>query len=366
MKQKNAPRVAILGSVGVPARYGGFETLADNLVRFHANSNRPEDLCVYCSKPAYPDQPETFGNATLRYSRYAANGASSIIYDATTLRDAINRGVDVILLLGVSGAIALPALARRGARIITHVDGLEWRRAKWSAPARAYLRWSERLAVRHSDSVITDSPSIADHLLDAYGTQSEVIAYGGDHAMVAPVPPSPAPSGLPEGYTLALCRIVPENNITMVLEASMVASTPLAIVGNWDDSAYGRELRARFGSQRHLKLLDPIYAPGPLYALRKGAARYVHGHSAGGTNPALVEMMHFGLPIAAFDCTFNRHATHNGAQFFSNKTELAALFSQPLDLDAGHALQSIARAHYMWNDIGAQYFDLFARMAARP
>ncbi len=300
----------------------------------------------------------------LRYSGLQANGASSILYDANTLRDALDRGVDVALLLGVSGAIALPLLTRRGAKIVTHMDGLEWRRAKWSRPARAFLRWSEALAVRHSDAIIADSPAVAEHLLTRYGARAEVIAYGGDHAARAPARPSPTPAGLPDGYTLALCRIEPENNVRLILQASAAAHAPLVFVGNWDASAYGRDLRARFASVPHLRLLDPVYAPGPLHALRRGAARYVHGHSAGGTNPALVEMMHMGLPVLAFDCIFNRQTTHDQALYFNDAQALTDLLRQPSA--ANTRLQAVAVEHYTWDRIGAQYFDLFTRLATRP
>ncbi|MBL4628993.1 MAG: DUF1972 domain-containing protein [Roseicyclus sp.] len=365
MANKNWPSIAILGSVGVPARYGGFETLADNLVRFHADTDRSEDLSVYCSSPTYPDRPEQFGNATLRYSRFRANGAASVLYDATTLRDAIRRGVDVVLLLGVSGAIALPALARRGTRIVTHVDGLEWQRGKWSGPARAFLHWSERLAVRHSDAVIADSPAIATHLMQEYGVKADVIAYGGDHATQVPTPPSPAPADLPEGYALALCRIEPENNAHMILEAFAEAAAPLVFVGNWGNSPYGRALRARFGHLPHIRLLDPIYAPGPLFVLRRGATAYIHGHSAGGTNPALVEMMHIGHPILAFDCVFNRQTTQDQALFFTDRDSLVAALQGPLELQDGDGLREFAEQHYTWAKVGGQYFDLLNKVASR-
>lgn len=364
MKDEYAPHIALLGCVGVPARYGGFETLADNLARFHADASLPGRLSIYCSRPAYPDRPERYGRAELSYSRFRANGASSILYDASTLRHAITRRVDVAVLLGVSGALALPVLKRNGTRIVTHVDGLEWRRNKWSAPARALLRWSERLAVQHSDAVIADSPAIAEHLAQTYGVQAEVIAYGGDHAIVAPVPPSPPPPDLPKDYALALCRIEPENNVHVILEAFAMARMPLVFVGNWRNSAYGRALAARYRSHGTIRLLDPIYAPGPLFALRTGASAYIHGHSAGGTNPALVEMMQFGLPIHAFDCVFNRETTEGQAAFFTDAENLALVLSLPSDPARGAALRSIAQGKYQWSIVGAQYFDMLGRVAA--
>lgn len=365
MAGENRHSIAILGSVGVPARYGGFETLADNLARFHAETRREEALSIYCSSPAYPDRPETFGQAELRYSSLRANGVSSILYDATTLRDTINRGTDVALLLGVSGAIALPILAGRGTRIVTHVDGLEWRRGKWSAPVRAFLRWSERLAVHYSDAIIADCPAIAANLRQDYGAEAEVIAYGGDHAITQPQPASPLPPDLPDEYALALCRIEPENNVQMIIEAFVEGNHPLVFVGNWAHTSYGRALKARFADVAHIRLLDSIYAPGPLFALRQGARAYIHGHSAGGTNPALVEMMHIGHPILAFDCVFNREATHDAAQFFRDKADLMRALRSPIAANQGARLKQIAQETYTWAKVGEQYFDLFGRLASR-
>ncbi|UWQ96502.1 DUF1972 domain-containing protein [Rhodobacteraceae bacterium M385] len=362
MAHQKSHRIAILGTVGAPARYGGFETLADNLVQFHAAHSRPEALCVYCSRPAYPDQPKIYGNASLRYSRFRANGASSVLYDAATLRDAIAKGTDVALLLGVSGAIALPALARKGTRIVTHVDGLEWRRKKWSKPARAFLRWSERLAVQHSDAIIADNPAIATYLRHTYRIEPEVIAYGGDHGPDArQITPAP-PWNLPKDYALALCRIEPENNIGMILAACEKTSNPLVFVGNWNSSAYGRALKQQYSGVAGLRLLDPIYATDALFTLRRNAALYIHGHSAGGTNPALVEMMHFGRPTLAFDCEFNRATTAGAAQFFASEASLVAALQGPVPSN-GDTLREIAKRDYLWEDIGAQYFDLFNRLA---
>lgn len=364
MAHQKSHRIAILGSVGAPARYGGFETLADNLVQFHAAHSRPEALCVYCSRPAYPDQPKIYGNASLRYSRFRANGASSVLYDAATLRDAIAKGTDVALLLGVSGAIALPALARKGTRIVTHVDGLEWRRKKWSKPARAFLRWSERLAVQHSDAIIADNPAIATYLRRTYRIEPEVIAYGGDHGPEArPLTPAPV-WDLPKNYALALCRIEPENNTRMILAACEKTSSPLAFVGNWNSSAYGRALKQQYSGVAGLHLLDPIYEADALFTLRGNAALYIHGHSAGGTNPALVEMMHFGRPTLAFECEFNRATTAGAAQFFTSEASLVAALQGPAPSN-GDALREIAKRDYLWEDIGAQYFDLFNRLAER-
>ncbi len=362
MTEENRAHIAILGSVGVPANYGGFETLAEHLVRYHAAAGRPERLSVFCSGPAYSSHPRRFETADLIYSPFRANGASSVLYDASTLRQAIRQKVDIALMLGVSGAMVFPFLPRGRTKIVTHMDGLEWRRGKWSGPAKAILKRSEALAVRHSDAVIADHPAIAAHLWQGHGVTPEVIAYGGDHATQAPVGASALPEGLPDDYALALCRIVPENNPEMILQAFDACQSPLVFVGNWNDSRFGRKLRARFADRPHLRLLDPVHAPDLRYAIRRRARAYVHGHSAGGTNPALVEMMHLGLPILAFDCVFNRQTTRDAAAYFGDGADLARLLRGPSPEHAGARMQEIAQAHYRWDRIGAQYFTLFERL----
>jgi glycosyltransferase involved in cell wall biosynthesis len=358
-------RIAILGTVGVPANYGGFETLAENLARFHQKAGLPDSLTVYCSAPAYPIKPETYLSANLHYLPLLANGVQSVPYDIWSLCSAAWRGYDAILLLGVSGAIALPFIRLFSrARIVTNIDGIEWRREKWQGFARWFLRLSERMAVRFSHHVVADNGGIADYVTETYGLPCEVIAYGGDHAISVDAKPYPG-ENLPAAYAFALCRIEPENNVGMILEAfARQTEMPLVFVGNWNNSDYGRELRARFGNLSHILLLDPIYDLGILRTLRGNAALYVHGHSAGGTNPSLVEMMHFGLPVLAFDCIFNRYTTDGKAIYFANVEQLTEYVGS---LDAGKAARvgaemlRIAREHYTWDAIGKAYFDLLAQ-----
>lgn len=354
-------KIAILGTVGVPGRYGGFETLAENLVRQHQACGWAAQLTVYCSAEAYPDRAPRYLGADLRYSRFKANGLQSILYDAVTLVDCALRGYDAALLLGVSGALVLPFIRLFSRmRIVTNVDGVEWRRDKWKGPARHFLRLSERIAVRYSHAIVADNQGIADHLLEAYGADAEVIAYGGDHALERAGQAAGDDRGepLPSTYALALCRIEPENNIAMILEAFASTGKPLVFVGNWDNSEYGRRLRAKYRSAKRIRLLDPIYEAGALYRVRAGASLYVHGHSAGGTNPVLVEMMHFGVPIYAFDCVYNRHTTENQARYFSTAHDLARLADRPSEPDLGARLREIAARRYSWSRIGRDYFTL--------
>ncbi len=355
--------ISLIGTVGVPANYGGFETLVDNLVRYHHGRALSDVLYVYCSGSAYSERREAYLSAKLYFLPFSANGVQSIPYDICSLLAAVMRGSDCILLLGVSGAVALPIIRLFSrVRIVTNIDGIEWRRKKWRGVAKWFLRFSERLAVRFSHEVLADNAGIADYVRNTYGHNCQVIAYGGDHAVE--VASKPYVGNLPDRYAFALCRIEPENNVDMILDAFLKqASMPLVFVGNWGNSTYGVGLRERFGGDTHLHLLDPIYDVGVLRNLRERANLYVHGHSAGGTNPSLVEMMHFGVPVAAFDCSFNRYTTDGKAWYFASAEQLAALLPS-VNTEAakknGANMLALAGERYTWKAIGAAYFKLLS------
>lgn len=355
-------RVAILGSVGVPANYGGFETLAENLVKHHNATSSNLSLSVFCSCCAYPSRDDSYLSAELRYVPLQANGVQSIPYDICSLLTAAWCRTDVILLLGVSGAIALPFLRLfSSVRIITNIDGLEWRRAKWKGFARNFLRFSERIAVRFSHEIISDNRAIAEYVRRTYKVGSHVIAYGGDHAVTVNEA-AVDEFDLPENFAFSICRIEPENNLHIILEAfSRLDSPHLVMVGNWNKSEYGRALRERYAAFKHLLLVDPIYDLGKLKTLRSRALFYVHGHSAGGTNPSLVEAMHFGKPVLAFDCNYNRRTTEDKALFFGDSKALQQLVKSLDDTVSkmvGLHMIEIAQRRYTWQKIASQYFAL--------
>lgn len=352
-------RVSIVGTVGLPANYGGFETLAENLVRELGGDDL--EMAVYCSAKTYPDspdRPEYYEGAALRYVPLEANGAQSIFYDALSLFDACRKGDDVVLILGVSGGLFIPiAKALWNVKIVTNIDGLEWRRAKWGRAARAFLKLSERIAVRFSDRVVCDNQAISDYVSETYGSDSEMIAYGGDQALEAE-PGDISDLELPDSYALGLCRIEPENNVDLILQGfSDFNIKNLVFVGNWGASDYGKALRQKYDSCGNIKMVDPIYDTGRLRAIRDRAKLYVHGHSAGGTNPSLVEMMHFGIPVLAYDCVFNRHSTEDSATYFRSAKELGEKVEIG-DLCDGAAMKSIADRRYCWSQIAAEYGSL--------
>ena len=356
-------KIAIIGTVGVPSNYGGFETLADNLVLYHSDNNRSEIITVYCSGTAFKARPKYYHTARLRYLPLKANGAQSPLYDTLSILLAALQGHNRILLLGVSGALILPLLRLLWwIEVVTNIDGIEWKRQKWKGFAKSFLRFSELLAVRFSHEVIADNQAIANYITETYAKPCTVISYGGDHATKRKASEI-VPARLPKRFALALCRIEPENNVHMILDAFSNKETNLVFVGNWENSEYGRKLKSRYVDHPTIKILSPVYDPSALKAIRERASIYVHGHSAGGTNPSLVEMMHFGIPVFAYDCSFNHYTTEDKALFFTNADDLSLQISTLKHLQAkeiGKHMQSIAENNYTWEKVGAAYFDLLS------
>lgn len=345
-------KVSIVGSVGVPACYGGFETLAENLL----DHDGEKKFIVYCSSKAYSQKQKFYKNAELIYIPINANGVYSIFYDGLSMLYAALDRSSVILILGVSGALFIPFIKMfSSAKFICNIDGLEWRRQKWGWLVRKYLKFSERLAVVFSDVVIADNLAVAQYVRSEYKKDCEVIAYGGNHVLTRSLTRHNA------GYALSICRIEPENNIHVILRAFSLTGVPLKIVGNWQSSEYGRSLRNRYSNISSIELIDPIYDLDILFFLRDQCSFYVHGHSAGGTNPSLVEIMFFAKPVIAFDCEYNRATLENHGDYFKTSEDLLEAINGLQDGRAlvGVRLAEIAWRRYSWDRIRALYTDLF-------
>lgn len=355
-------KVAIVGIQGVPATYGGFESLVDNLL----GDNCPEDVkyTVFCSGKDMPERLSSYKGADLKYVPLKANGIQSVPYDMLSMCRCL-KGYDVILVLGVSGGLFLPIFSLLNSKkLIINIDGQEYKRAKWGKFARWILRMSEALAVKYADIVIADNKGIQDYVSETYHKPSALICYGGDHVRRNLNPEFVKGVldryGLSAGeYAVTVCRIEPENNCEIVLEAFSRSDRKLVYIGNWDNSEYGRSLREKYKDCRNILMLDAIYDLDVLYALRSNAEMYIHGHSAGGTNPSLVEAMFFGIPILSYDVVYNRETTENKAYYFRDSDQLFELLgSHGLD---GSPMKEIAERRYKWKTISAQYCDLYRR-----
>jgi len=345
-------KVSIVGTVGIPACYGGFESLVENLTKFVSSDI---DYQVFCSADSYSDKLDTYNGAELTYLPLRANGIQSVPYDILSLIRCLFIKPDVTVVLGVSGCVFLPVYRFFSkSKVVTNIDGLEWKRDKWDKFARRFLKLSEAIAVKYSDVVIADNQAIGDYVVEEYGKDNVIIAYGGDH--VIPVCP---PSTKQSDYYLSLCRIEPENNVDMILESFSQIDKKLKFIGNWESSDFGRQLKSKYSQYANIDILDPVYDLEKLYDLRMGCKGYIHGHSAGGTNPSLVEAMHFAKPIYAYDCNFNRYSTEEKAFYFSSSDELLTQLDGDntvncLQLNSSN-MKEIATRRYTWEIVAKQY-----------
>lgn len=356
----NKKKLAIIGTVGLPAKYGGFETLADHLVK---NIGDKYDMTVYCSGKRYTkiEQKSHHLHAKLKYIPLDANGMQSIPYDTISIIHALFYA-DVLLILGVAGAWILPFVKLfTNKKIIISIDGIEWKRNKWNKLAKWYLWWAEKMAVKYSHIDISDNESIQDYTAIRYGSLSRIIEYGADHTMKLPINKAIKAKYpfLMLPYAFKVCRIEPENNVHVVLES--FANLPkhrIVVIGNWGNSAYGIGLKAKYSQFSNIFLLDPIYDQETLDMIRGNAILYVHGHSAGGTNPSLVEAMYLGLPVFSYGVSYNKTTTEQAAKYFHTVEELKELIvatdiSQLKEM--GTKMKEIALRRYTWEVIAQKY-----------
>ena len=355
-------KVAVIGTQGVPAKYGGFETLVENIIGENCSDN--VQYTVFCSSKDIKSKAKEYNGARLKYIPLHANGAHSIPYDIISMLRCL-RGYDAVLILGVSGCIFMPVfklLCR--SRIIVNIDGLEHRRAKWKNWVRKVLKTSESLAVRYADVIITDNKGIQDYAKQLYKKDTTLITYGGDHAMLNNVKAEREKEILQSyglvgnGYSMSVCRIEPENNCHITLETFAKSNEKLIFIGNWDRNGYSRKLKEEYKDKyANIVIADSIYDLEILYVLRKNARMYIHGHSAGGTNPSLVEAMFFGCPILAYDVVYNRETTFGQAYYYNNAEELTKLINSNV-LD-GAPMKRLAKEEYTWKKIAGQYEALY-------
>lgn len=364
-------KVAIIGTAGLPSRYGGFETLARELV-IHLGHH--SDLTVYCSRKQYTptERTSSWQKAKLIYIPLKANGYQSVFYDIYSMIHALFHS-EILLVLGISGAIFLPCVRIVSNRkIILNPDGLEWRRKRWNRGIRLFLKVSEWMAIKSAHSIITDNGVIHDYIKQTYNKNSLLIGYGGDH--VSSVRKQKDISKRypfirqnqgddSRGYAISVGRIVAENNFDLILEAyNNIMNEDLVIIGNWSSSRYGRKLREEYSIKENIFLLNPVYDQEELDLLRSNASFYIHGHSSGGTNPSLVEAMYLGLPVIAHNNPYNLSTTENQAFYFNNKKDLFELVrnTSTEELNScGKKLQAIAQKKMKWKDITKEYAKLF-------
>lgn len=362
----NKLKIGIVGTNGLPMKYGGWEQLVHHLTIY---LEKRFDFIVYTPIDNADKKVHYINNAKIKYINLRANGIQSIFYDAISMLNACFL-CDIILILGSSGCIFLPFVKIISlfskVKIIFNPDGLEWKRKKWSGVVKKFLKLSERIGITMADIVISDNKIIYNYLVDIYGVESKLIEYGGDHVKHINITANEEEKyGITKyKYAFKVCRIEPENNVDMVLDAFRETHQRLVIVGNWNYSEYGKKLKAIYKECKNILLLEPIYEQEKLDSLRGNCSLYIHGHSAGGTNPSLVEAMSLGLCCVVYDVNFNVETTKNSAIYFKSKEELVSIITDYKNskIDTSfykRKMYEIAKNRYTWKEISGKYADVF-------
>lgn len=365
MKDSRNIKLAILGTRGIPARYGGFETFAEELTCRLVSKG--VDVTVYCEANDLP-HPSSYRGVKLKYfSAEECGSFTTILFDLRCLWHA-RKGYDVIYMLGYGATpfCLIPRLWRR--RVWLNVDGIEWARAKWSKIGKSYFKLMEWFSTWVPNRVIADAEGIKTHLESRhrYLPPCSVIAYG------APIVEHALDINLlrewdltSKGYYLVVSRIEPENHVREIIEGYKASRSdiPLIIVGNHKSgTAYANGLLPL--ADERVRFIGGIYDKEKLQALRWHSLAYFHGHSVGGTNPSLLEALGCGNLVLAHDNVFNREVTGEVGFYFKSPDNIPALLDRVEKLSeaerallAGESRMRI-REKYDWDKIADKYLKL--------
>jgi glycosyltransferase involved in cell wall biosynthesis len=356
-------RIALLGTRGVPARYGGFETAAEEIGRRLVE--RGHDVVVYCRNPGQT-RTEYLGMRLINLPAVRRRAAETLSHTMLSVGHAIAREhPDVAIVFNAANAPFLPALHAARIPVAVHVDGLEWKRAKWGVRAAGYYRWAESRSTRWADAVIADAQGIIDHLREAHGIEAHYIPYGAP--IVTPMATRLAEVGIhARQYHLVVARFEPENHVREIVAgyAASRAQMPLIVVGDAPYAdAYRAQVHAAAGTDPRVRFLGSLWDADLLDALYAHALTYLHGHSVGGTNPSLLRALGAGAPVSAYDVVFNREVAAGAGVYFTTPGEVAALCEaaeqEPQAAIArGSAGQADVATRYRWSDVAAAYEDL--------
>jgi len=320
-------KIAILGTRGIPNNYGGFEQCAEflsvGLVK------KGHSVSVYTPNFHTYKEAEYKGVKLIRKinpKKIFGNSISNFIYDYVCLKDAIKKDFDIILELGlITASLSLILCDHKDKLVVTNVDGIEWKRTKWSRMIVSIIKVLEKYGIKHSDYLIADNDGISEYLLKKYNRLSKMISYG-TNKIKNPSPDFLKLHGLlKENYLLTIARFEPENNLEMMIDAYIKSKIkiPYIIVGNHLTS-YGRFLTAKY-KNLGVVFLGSIFNKNILDNLRYYSKYYLHGHSVGGTNPALLEAMAANTFIFSHKNNFNESVIEDNAFYFTNIDELVSL-----------------------------------------
>lgn len=359
-------KIAILGTRGVPNHYGGFEQFAEFFSVYLAEKGH--EVYVYSSHN-HPHQEKTFRGVHILHHNdpeHKLGTFGQFIYDFNCILDSRKRNFDIILQLGyTSNSIWFFMLPKRKSLIITNMDGLEWKRSKYSRPVQQFLKFAERLAAVSSDFLVADSLGIQTFLKEKYNKDSVYIAYGA-HPFDTPDEQFLQHYNVEKGnYNMIMARFEPENNLDMVLLGVAMAEekTTILVIGN-HNTKYGAYLKDKFKAHSNIRFIGGVYNLEHLNNLRYFSNLYFHGHSVGGTNPSLLEAMASRALIVAHNNLFNKGVLKANGYYFSNPGEVKNILATIKKNDNLQLVQNNFDAivnDYNWEKINGQYLQFFER-----
>lgn len=316
-------KIGILGTRGIPNNHGGFEQLAEYLSVYLVE--RGHEVFVY-NIHTHPYKENSWNGVNIIHCydlEHKIGTAGQFIYDLNCIIDSRNRDFDILLQLGYTSSSVWFRLLSKKQIILTNMDGLEWKRTKYTPLVRNFLKLAERWAIVSSDFLISDSIAIKSYLMDKYCRDSKFIAYG---ANIFGTPDKEVIMEYniePYNYNMLIARLEPENNIETILDGVVASNCnlPFLVIGK-HETKFGNYLKDKFKSDNRIKFLGGIYNINHLDNLRYYSNLYFHGHSVGGTNPSLLEAMASNSLIVAHENPFNRSILEENAFYFSKSDEI--------------------------------------------
>lgn len=363
-------RLALVGTRGVPARYGGFETCVEEVgARLAA---RGHVVTVYCRTTSSPTQPraDTYrGMHLVHLPSLPKRSLETLVHTSASVAHLVGQGADVAVVFNAANAPLLPALRAQGIPVATHVDGLEWKRGKWGPVGKRYYRMAEALAVRWSDALIADATGIADYYTDEFGAETTLIAYGAPIVADRRSAPVQAIGLSTRGYHLVVARMEPENHVDVIVDGYRRSGgrLPLVVVGS---APYAEFYTARVHSlaDDRVRFLGGVWDQELLDQLYANALTYLHGHSVGGTNPSLLRAIGAGAATSAFDVVFNREVLGPVGRYFTDAEGVRRLVEQAEADPHGTVARGFSGQQravmYDWDDVADSYEQLCERLAA--
>lgn len=351
-------KVLIIGSRGIPNRYGGFEELAERLAVHLVNKKHEVTVC---NPKQHPYSSETFEGVRIvrAYDPVFLGAFGQFVYDLNCILKSRTIQPDIILQLGYTSSAIWFWLIPSRSRVLTNMDGMEWKRSKYNWFTRLFLRFSEKISATQSHLLIADHKAIQNYFQQRYTNQMVYIPYGADIPTQFDTAVLEAYPIKPFGYHLVIARMEPENHIEEIIQGVLAANstTPLLVIGNLE-TRYGRRLVAKYTSEAII-FAPANYQKETLNALRHYASFYFHGHSVGGTNPSLLEAMACSANIVAHDNPYNRGVLGKHAHYFHSPEAIGKLCDSPIDeeMQKKWLRQNLSkvRTRYSWRTISDQY-----------